>query len=148
MKNRVFNRSGWIALIAALLIFLYIYTATAKFLDLHKFQTVLSKSPLIDKNAFWLSGTIPSIEIIVSIFLFLPNYRRLGFLLSSILMGVFTSYISYMIAFVPDLPCSCGGIISKLNWPQHLILNLFFLAISIIGFKYSKTKKFIAIDQE
>lgn len=138
MKNQLFNRSNIISFFAALLILLYVYTASNKLFDLHKFKTVLSKSPLISDNASWFSWSIPALEIIVSLVLFFPRFRRLGFLSSSILMAAFTLYIGYMILFVPKLPCSCGGIISQLSWTQHLIINLLFLLISLLGFISSK----------
>jgi len=141
MKNPLLNRSNFVVPIAALLIFLYIYTATNKLLDLHKFKTVLSKSPLINRDAAWLSITIPAIEIFVSLFLLFPHYRKLGFLSSSVLMSAFTLYIGYMILFVPHLPCSCGGIISKLTWPQHLIADFLFLTVSILGFFLQKKEQ-------
>lgn len=131
-------RNSFSSLFASLLIFLYIYTASNKLLDMHSFKTVLSKSPLIGNNAALLSWTIPAIEFIISLFLLLPRFRRQGFLFSSVLMLSFTIYIGYMVLFVPDLPCSCGGVISGLTWPQHLLFNLVFLAISIAGFFHSK----------
>jgi hypothetical protein len=49
-------------------------------------------------------------------------------------MILFTAYsgaiLLNMFAYVP---CSCGGVIRKLTWPQHLAFNLFFVAISAIG---------------
>jgi putative oxidoreductase len=35
--------------------------------------------------------------------------------------------------FFPYIPCSCGGVIRKLTWPQHLVLNLFYVALSVLG---------------
>jgi hypothetical protein len=43
-----------------------------------------------------------------------------------------------MISFDKNLPCSCGGIISKLSWKQHIIFNLFFIVLSVIGIRFQK----------
>ena len=133
MTRAILNRSNFIVFAAALLIFLYIYAALTKLFDLQNFKTVLERSPLIGENTVWVSWSIPVVEIIVSIFLFFPRFRKYGYLSSSILMAVFTLYIGYMIMFVPKLPCSCGGVMSKLTWPQHLLFNSAFFAVSIIG---------------
>jgi Methylamine utilisation protein MauE len=138
MTRSILNRSNFIVFAAALSIFLYIYTATSKILDIDKFETVLANSPLIGEKALWVSWTIPFIEIIVSIFLLFPQLRKLGFLVSTFLMSAFTAYIGYMILFVPKLPCSCGGMISKLTWQQHFFFNSIFLTISVAGYLVSK----------
>jgi hypothetical protein len=140
MRNSVITRPVFISIFSTLLIFLYIYTATSKLFDMHKFRTVLAKSPMIDQYALLLSWIIPFLEFIVSTILFIPHLRRIGFLFSSILMTGFTLYITYMLVFMRDLPCSCGGVISKLTWPQHLLFNVIFLAISIAGLMMSKKK--------
>jgi len=36
-----------------------------------------------------------------------------------------------MKAFVEKLPCSCGGVIAKLSWNQHLLLNLGFVLLAL-----------------
>jgi len=37
------------------------------------------------------------------------------------------------------LPCTCGGIISKMSWKQHLGFNALFILVGLIGI--IKTKK-------
>ena len=51
--------------------------------------------------------------------------------MSLILVTAFTSYIICMKAFVEKLPCSCGGVIAKLSWNQHLLLNLGFVLLAL-----------------
>jgi hypothetical protein len=43
-----------------------------------------------------------------------------------------------MVSFDKNLPCSCGGIISKLSWKQHILFNLFFIMLSITGIKVQR----------
>ncbi|MDX1365731.1 MAG: hypothetical protein R3243_16110, partial [Arenibacter latericius] len=53
------------------------------------------------------------------------------------LMILFVGYTVAVLFFAPTLPCSCGGIISLLSWEQHLVFNLVFLLLSIVGIIYS-----------
>jgi hypothetical protein len=43
-----------------------------------------------------------------------------------------------MLAFDTSLPCSCGGIIAKLSWKEHVVFNLFFIANSVAGIKLQR----------
>jgi hypothetical protein len=59
------------------------------------------------------------------------------------LMTSFTIYSIMIIAhFFPYVPCSCGGVIRKLTWPQHLALNLFYVALSVLGLVLQRRKSF------
>jgi hypothetical protein len=91
---------------------------------------------------------LPLIEIAVSIFLFIPHTRKIGFRLSFILLSLFTTYVFYMIMFVPKLPCSCGGVISSFTWKQHAYFNLSITLLAGIGlWLYNRNKLFIAINR-
>jgi hypothetical protein len=76
----------------------------------------------------------------------MPRTRKLGLYISLGLMMAFTGYISYMMIFIPDLPCSCGGVISKMTWGQHLIFNVFFMLLALTGILLNR-KRF-NIDRE
>jgi hypothetical protein len=78
--------------------------------------------------------TIPSVEIAISLALIFERTRMAGFYASLVLMSLFTIYTgSVLLHFFQYIPCSCGGVIKKLSWPQHMVFNLFFVAISIAG---------------
>jgi hypothetical protein len=80
--------------------------------------------------------------------LFVPSVRKWGLASSLALMFLFTCYISYMILFARNLPCSCGGIFSAMTWPEHLIFNIFFTALAAIGLWFTYGNKlFIAINR-
>jgi hypothetical protein len=127
------TRSRLLNLIAASLIFLYVYTAISKLLDTVAFKTVLAKSSLLNPFDDFLVWFIPVTEILISIMLFFPVLRKHGFILSTALMSAFSLYIGYMLLFIPHLPCSCGGVIQQLTWSQHLIFNLVFCFLSFYG---------------
>lgn len=118
---------------SAILILLFVYTALSKLINFHSFVTVLSKSPLIPPYSHLAAIMLPLVELIISALLFMPKHREKGFVFSAFLMFLFTLYIAYMLAFTPDLPCSCGGVLQSLGWNEHLVFNCFFLLLSGMG---------------
>ena len=123
----------WTAWIAALLIFLFVYTATSKFIQHDNFYARLTLFPWISRFAGILSWVVPLLEIFVSGLLFIQPTRIVGFLCSAILLLGFTVYLFLMLGYHDKLPCTCGGVIEKMTWKQHIFFNLFFILISIIG---------------
>jgi hypothetical protein len=134
-------------IISALLLILFLYTAASKLMDHERFLMVLKKSPLLQEVAGPVSWLVPLSELIVSLSLFVPAWRLYGFRLAFGLMSIFTLYIAYMILFTPHLPCSCGGVIRKMSWSQHLVFNVFFLALAWSGIRLEKKKLVVAITQ-
>lgn len=125
----------WIEGISAFFIFLFIYTAASKWMDIDRFKWVLGESPLLGSVANLIAWGLPATEILIAIFLLFPKTRKIGLLSTMILMFVFTGYIAYLLATASNLPCSCGGILRMLSWKQHLVLNIFLTLLSILGFK-------------
>lgn len=134
-------------IISALLLILFLYTAASKLADHERFVMVLKKSPLLQEVAGPVSWLVPLSELVVSLSLFVPAWRLYGFRLAFGLLAIFTLYIGYMILFTPHLPCSCGGVIRKMSWSQHLIFNVFFTALSWSGIRLEKKKLVVAITQ-
>ncbi|PZR29625.1 MAG: hypothetical protein DI535_02635 [Citrobacter freundii] len=134
-------------IISALLLILFLYTAVSKLIDHERFEMVLKKSPLLQEVAEPVSWLVPLSELVVSLSLFVPAWRLYGFRLAFGLMSIFTLYIGYMILFTPHLPCSCGGVIRKMSWSQHLIFNIFFTGLAWSGMRLEKKKLVIAITQ-
>ncbi|HMK25597.1 MAG TPA: MauE/DoxX family redox-associated membrane protein [Chitinophagaceae bacterium] len=127
------KRSLIIEIIGSLLILLFAYTAISKLLDYTAFKYTLSKSPLMDGMSGLVALALPITEGLVAVLLFIPRTRIWGFYSSVALMSVFTLYLAYMINFAPKLPCSCGGVLKQMTWNQHLVFNIFFLAIAVTG---------------
>ncbi len=139
--------------LAALLILLFVYTALSKLINVNTFENALSESPVLDKYAHSIAVILPLTELITSVLLFIPAHREKGFVLSFFLLFSFTFYIACMLLFALPLPCSCGGVLQSLTWPQHLIFNCFFTFLSALGWliesknKINSFKTFIAIKQ-
>lgn len=46
---------------------------------------------------------------------------------------MFTAYIFIILSFTIYIPCSCGGVLETMGWTEHLVFNLFFVAMASIG---------------
>jgi hypothetical protein len=125
--------------IAALFIFLFVYTALSKFFNLAQFQFTLAHAPFIGKYSQVMMILIPTIEILIAVLLVIPRTRRVGLVDAFGLMTLFTLYIAYALAAHLKLPCSCGGIIQQLSWKGHLLLNVCLTLIAgVAGFGFLK----------
>jgi hypothetical protein len=127
---------------AALIVVLFVYTAVSKLLDMNRFISTISVSPFPFMRTFapFLGWIVPFIEIILAFLLITSKYQRIGFFGSAILLFLFEIYIGSLLVSGLHLPCSCGGVISKLSWKQHLIFNLFFIVLSLIPY-YLENRK-------
>ena len=122
------------------LIFLFVYTASAKLFQWQVFELQLGRFPWIGHLSTLLTWAVPAVELIVAGLLLVGRMRRPGFYAALTLMLVFTLYLALMLGSQKHLPCSCGGVISWMNWQQHLLFNLVFIGIAITGLVYSPPK--------
>ncbi len=53
-------------------------------------------------------------------------------------MVMFCAYIYIILNYSASVPCSCGGIIEKLGWKEHLVFNLFFVLLAVAGWLLAK----------
>lgn len=120
-------------IISALLIVLFIYAAVSKLLDYETFKGQLAKSPFIMEYAGVTAWALPVGEILVGLALSFKRTRLLGLYASVFLMSMFTAYIWAMLHYSFYIPCSCGGILSKMDWNDHLWFNLGFLVLAVLG---------------
>jgi len=135
-------------IIASLFILLFLYTALSKLSDVNRMELTIATSPVIGDRAKMVAWTVPIVEIIISVWLFIPRLRYHGLMASFILMLVFTFYVAGILAFADLIPCSCGGVISEMSWGQHLIFNIIFSLIALLGVRlYRSNKDFIAINR-
>jgi uncharacterized membrane protein YphA (DoxX/SURF4 family) len=130
-----------IEIISSLLVLLFVYTGLSKLLDFQTFHLQLSKSPFITKFADAVAWTLPIGELVVALALVFKWTRLPGLYASLFLMTMFTAYIYAMLNYSYDLPCSCGGIISKMTWTQHLWFNAGYTALCVGGILLESSKK-------
>ena len=140
------NRSGKIYLIitkiaSVLFIVLFVYTATSKLLNIELFQLRLARFPFISTYAIWIAWGVPFLEIVIAGLFLFPKFILTALYASFSLMSLFTTYIILVLKFSDSIPCSCGGVISKLGWKEHLIFNLAFIALALLGILLVKKQK-------
>jgi putative oxidoreductase len=122
-----------LAFIKYALAFLFLYTAFSKLMSYDHYMIDLKRSPLLKHYAIIIGILLPATELLVAGLLLLEKTSRSGLFGSLVLMTFFTVYVSYVLIFTTSWPCTCGGIIRELSWPQHLVFNLVFLVLSILG---------------
>lgn len=120
-------------LIIFLLILLFVYAASSKLLDFPKFEVQVSQSPLLTPIAAIVAWSIPIVELIVSMLLAIPRSRAMGLYGAFTLMVMFTAYIAAILQMDDNIPCSCGGVLEKMGWTEHLIFNIAFLVLALTG---------------
>lgn len=130
-----------VEIIALLFVILFLYTGIAKLMEFDIFQEQLNDSPILEPVAPFVAWGLPITEFIVSLALFIPKYRQLGLYASFILMILFTGYVAWLLAFAPELPCSCGGIMEKLSWQAHLVVNIALVGLALTGIILAKKIK-------
>lgn len=131
------NRPIVIEFITFLLVLLFMYTAISKLIDYRIFRTQLSKSPFLTDFAGILYWILPVAEILIAVALTIKKTRLFGLYCSLFLMTSFTVYIYAMLNFSYDLPCSCGGVISKMDWNTHLWFNITYTLLALSGILFS-----------
>jgi len=132
--------------IAALFILLFLYTSISKFLDFRHFFAQMNNQPFPKSWTPFLVWGIPCLEITISVALFFERTRLAGLCTALVLMGLFTFYTAaILLHFFPYIPCSCGGVIQQLTWRQHLVFNLFFVALAVWGILLQRKHSFTFI---
>lgn len=127
--------------ICLLYILLFVYAAVSKLLDFETFKVQLGQSPLLSAYADWIVYSIPAIEIIISVALLTSRFKYIGLLAAFGLMVMFSIYIIIILNYSSFIPCSCGGILSEMNWTEHLTFNISFVVIAIIAIVFYKKIK-------
>lgn len=116
-----------------LYIILFVYAAVSKLLDFENFQAQLGQSPLLSPFADFVSYSVIVIELIIAVLLSIPKLRYFALWGAVALMSMFTAYIVIILHFSYFVPCSCGGILEKLGWTEHLIFNVVFVLLAIVA---------------
>jgi uncharacterized membrane protein YphA (DoxX/SURF4 family) len=130
MNNR---KELLIDLVSALFVVLFIYAAASKLLDYDKFKVQLGQSPLLTAVAGVMAWLVPAVEIVVAVMLLSHRYRLIALYASFGLMVMFSAYIVVITRFSDYVPCSCGGVLEKLNWNEHLVFNLVFVVLAFVS---------------
>ncbi len=137
-------------IICMLFVLLLVYAAVSKLLVFDEFKIQIGQSPMLTSFSGTVAWMIPTVEIIIALMLVIPRFRLPGLYASFTLMVMFTAYIFIILNFSDDIPCSCGGVLEKLGWTEHLIFNMAYVALAVIGIllmgdqnMYTAPKKYV-----
>ncbi len=116
--------------ISVLFVVLFVYAAVSKILDFNVFVGQLAQSPLLSAFAYPIALLVPTVEICIAVLLMISKFRYFALFATYLLMVMFTAYILIILNFSDFIPCSCGGVLEKLSWTQHLLFNIGFIILS------------------
>jgi uncharacterized membrane protein YphA (DoxX/SURF4 family) len=126
-KNRL------VTIISYLFILLFVYAAVSKILEFRNFQAQLGQSPLLSALTGFISYAVLIVEMLIAIALSIPKCRLIGLYAAFLIMVMFTAYIVVILNYSSFIPCSCGGILEKMEWKGHLIFNIAFCLLAVLG---------------
>ena len=130
-----------VEIITVLYIILFLYTGLSKLMDYSIFREQLEESPLLSSISSPIALGLPIAELAATLLLTIPRWRLKGLYASLVLMILFTSYVIGILIFDEHLPCSCGGIIGELSWPQHIVFNSSFIGLAVIAIVFEKKNR-------
>jgi uncharacterized membrane protein YphA (DoxX/SURF4 family) len=131
-----------IEIITTLLVALFFYASFSKIADIAGFQRDMRMQPFPAWAKAILLWAVPTVEIVVAVLLIPERTRILGLYAYLLVMSLFTVYTALVLFhFFPRVPCCCGGIVRRLLWWQHMILNLVFVGLTIVVLILKKGKK-------
>ncbi|HLS94239.1 MAG TPA: MauE/DoxX family redox-associated membrane protein [Sphingobacterium sp.] len=119
--------------ISTFLTMFWLYVSLDKLWAPARFRAALLRQPFPDWWADVLYWSLPLAELGIAM-LFVLQRRRPAFLLSALLLLIFTIYIGLGVAgLYVQRPCGCASVFSGLSWTWHLAVNLGLLGLSIVG---------------
>ena len=129
---------------AYFLILLFCYASASKIFDFENFKIQIAQSPLLSAYAGFVSYATIISEMVIVLLLLIPKSRLIGLYASLGIMSAFTIYIYLILNYSDFVPCSCGGILEKLGWTEHLIFNILCVIAAIVAIVVYEIKKEIS----
>lgn len=136
----------YILIVSYFFILLFMYASISKILDFANFQVQIAQSPVLNTYAGSVSYAVIISELTAVFLLLFRKSRLLGLYLSLIIMSAFTIYIYLILNFSDSIPCSCGGVLEKMDWTDHMVFNLvcvLLVIIAIVGSGKKDKKKLV-----
>ena len=151
MKNRVYSffTSPVLSLVFRLVLgAIFLYAGIEKACDTLGFAHAIENYQILPENlSLLLAATLPWIEIIVAISLILGIYARMGSLVATLLLGIFSCALVISLIRGLDITCGCFGnspASLKINW-SCLFRDLAFLAMGLHIFFFDQ--KLLSIER-
>ncbi|MEK6506978.1 DoxX family protein [Myroides sp. C4067] len=122
-------------------VLLFVYAAISKLITFEAFQVQLTQSPLLSAYATTIAYLVIIVELVIALFLTLKQTKTLGLYLSYGLMVAFTIYIYLILNYSDFIPCSCGGILEKMGWTEHLWFNIIVCILGLLAIYFQENDK-------
>lgn len=129
-----------VEIISFLFLILFTYAAFSKLASYESFTIQLGQSPLLSAFAGWVAWFIPALEIVIALLLMFSRTRFFALTASFTLMTMFTAYIFIILNYSEFVPSSCGGILEKMTWQQHIYFNIVFCFLAAVAIILSLEK--------
>jgi len=121
---------------AALIAIMLSYAALSKLTDYQQSKEQMLNQVFPDAIALQFTWLVPVVELLITMTLVFEKTMLRGFYVSLLLLTAFSIYISLtMSGIFGRTPCSCGGILKNMSYHTHLLFNLFFIILAVIGIK-------------
>lgn len=129
----VFIKKYLIDVLVFLFILLFVYASVSKLLDFETFENQLGQSPLLSAFAGWVAPAVIVSELLIALLLIFERTRLIALFWFYLMMVLFTTYIIIILNFTDFIPCSCGGVLEQLGWTEHLVFNVGFMGLAVVG---------------
>lgn len=138
MESRLKYRNIAVESICLLYLLLFSYTAINKLI----LEVPISNSTVWSSLIKWPVLLVSLLEFCLAL-LFVTEKKWFYGLLGSLSLTILLLFHTYIIIQCESIiPCSCGFILDKINWKQHLIFNIFFTSLGLLSLLIpSKTKQ-------
>ncbi|MFX1705046.1 hypothetical protein PV783_13880 [Chitinophaga sp. CC14] len=130
-----------VTILSMLFIILFVYAAGSKLTEFDQFRAQIGQSPLLTSWGGVVIWLIPLLEFGICLLLAIARWRLVGLYAFFTLMVMFSAYIVAINWFSSYVPCSCGGVLSEMNWNQHLVFNLAFVVVSALAIMLQKEEQ-------
>lgn len=125
----------WAGIMSLALAFMYTYVGALKLMDIKSFKDGINNQPIDNQLTVPLMVAIITAEATIIALLLINKWRFYGFLLSILILTLFSTYIIVILTekVFDFVPCTCGGGFDQLSWQQQLDINIAAIVLSLIG---------------
>lgn len=134
-------KSKYIYFIRYFVALLFVYAAVSKLITFEEFKVQLTQSPVLSMYSRVIAYLVVISELAIAFLLILRQAKLLGLYLSYSLMVAFTIYIFLILNYSDFIPCSCGGVLEKLGWSEHLWFNIIVSVLILLALYLEQKNK-------
>lgn len=131
-------KAKYVLIVRYFVVLLFVYAAISKLITFDEFKVQLTQSPLLSMYAGVIAYLVVISELVIAFLLTLRSTRLIGLYLSYSLMVAFSIYIYLILNYSDFIPCSCGGVLEKLGWNEHLWFNIITSVLILLSIFYTE----------